>query len=76
MPKPLRQRLGLLPGTELEIIDQVGGLLLRIADRRPAMTKVEGLWVHKGLPLPHANWDRVIDNVRDERIESVVKADR
>jgi AbrB family looped-hinge helix DNA binding protein len=76
VPKPLRQRLGLLPGTELEIVDQVGGLLLRIADRRPAMTKVEGLWVHKGLPLPHSKWDQVIDDVREERTESVVKARR
>ena len=76
VPKPLRQRLGLLPGSELELVDQVGGLLLRIADKRPAMVKVEGLWVHEGTPLPHANWDHVIDDVREERIDSVVKAQR
>ena len=29
VPKPLRERLGLKPGTELEVLDQQGGMLLR-----------------------------------------------
>ena len=53
VPKPLRQRLGSLPGNELELIDQVGGLFLRIADKRPAMVKVDGLWVHEGTSPCH-----------------------
>ncbi len=73
VPKPLRQRLGLTPGTELEAVDQPGGVFLRTVEQRPAMIKVEGLWVHRGAAQPGANWDRVIEEVRGERIESVLK---
>jgi len=73
VPKPLRERLGLKPGTELEAVDQGGGVLLRAVEQRPAMIKIEGLWVHRGVAEPNANWDRVIQRVREEQIESVLK---
>jgi AbrB family looped-hinge helix DNA binding protein len=73
VPKPLRQRLGLTPGTELEALDQPGGVFLRTVEQRPVMIKVEGLWVHRGAAQPGANWDRVIEEVREERIASVLK---
>ena len=74
VPKDLRQRLGFKPGTELEALDQQGGgVLLRAVEQRPAMVKIDGLWVHRGVAQPGANWDRVIDEVREERIESVLK---
>ena len=38
------------------------------------MVKIEGLWVHQGVAQPGANWDRVLQEVREERIESVLKA--
>ncbi len=38
------------------------------------MIKIEGLWVHQGVAQPGANWDRVLQEVREERIESVLKA--
>jgi AbrB family looped-hinge helix DNA binding protein len=74
VPKPLRERLGLKPGTELEIVDQPGGVLLRKVEERPALVKVDGLWVHRGVAQPGANWDRVIREAREERIDSVLKA--
>jgi AbrB family looped-hinge helix DNA binding protein len=74
VPKPLRERLGLKPGTELEALDQRGGVLLRTVEQRPAMIKVEGLWVHRGVAQAGANWDRIIKDLREERIESVSKA--
>ena len=51
-------------------------------DRRPkaeksrgkALVKVDGLWVHRGSVQPDADWERVIENIRDERIASVLKA--
>jgi len=73
VPKPLRQRLGLAPGTELEAVEQPGGVFLRTVEQRPVMIKVEGLWVHRGAAQPGANWDRVIEEVREERIASVLK---
>jgi len=74
VPKPLRERLGLKPGTELEALDQSGGVFLRAVEQRPAMVKIDGLWVHQGVAQPGANWDRVLQEVREERIESVLKA--
>jgi AbrB family looped-hinge helix DNA binding protein len=73
VPKPLRERLGLKPGTELEALDQPEGVFLRVVEERPAMVKIEGLWVHRGLAQSGANWDRVIEEVREERIGSVLK---
>lgn len=73
VPKPLRERLGLKPGTELEVVDQQGGMLLRTVEERPSLVKVDGLWVHRGVAQPGANWDRIIQEVREERIESVAK---
>jgi len=72
VPKPLRERLGLKPGTQLEALDQSGGVLLRAVGQRPAMIKIDGLWVHCGVAEPGANWDRVLQEVREERIESVL----
>lgn len=73
IPKILRERLGLKPGTELEVLDHPDGLLLRAVEQPPTMIKVNGLWVHCGTPEPGANWDRVVQDARDERIESCLK---
>ncbi len=68
VPKPLRERLGLKPDTELEVLEQAGGVLLRPVEQRPSMIKIDGLWVHQGVAQPGANWDRVVQDVREERI--------
>ena len=73
VPKPLRERLGLKPGTELEAVDQAGGLLLRTIEQRPAMVKSDGLWVHRGVAEAGANRDRALEAVRADRIESLLK---
>jgi AbrB family looped-hinge helix DNA binding protein len=74
VPKPLRERLGLKPGTELEVLEQPGGVFLRTVDERPALVKIDGLWVHRGTARPGVNWDREIKEAREERIESVFKS--
>jgi AbrB family looped-hinge helix DNA binding protein len=74
LPKDLRTRLGLKPDSELELMEQSGGVLLRPLDQRPSMTRVDGLWVHGGTPEANANWERALDAVREERIQSVLKA--
>ena len=74
VPKPLRERLGFRPDTELEAVEQPDGVLFKRVRQRPSMIKVDGLWVHQGTAEPGANWDRVLEDVRQERIESVLKA--
>ena len=74
VPKPLRERLGFKPDTGLEAIERRDGVLLKRIEQRPSMVKVDGLWVHQGKAEPGANWERVLQDVREERIESVLKA--
>jgi len=72
--KPLRERLGFKPDTELEVVEQPDGVLLKRVEQRPSMTKIDDLWVHQGISQPGANWERILEDVREERIESVLKA--
>jgi AbrB family looped-hinge helix DNA binding protein len=74
VPKPLRERLGFRPDTELVAIEQADGVLLKRVEQRPSMVKVDGLWVHQGRAEPGANWERILEDVREERLESVLKA--
>ena len=74
VPKPLRERLGFNPDTELEAVEQAEGVFLKRVEQRPSMVKVDGLWVHQGRAEPGANWERIFENVREERIESILKA--
>jgi AbrB family looped-hinge helix DNA binding protein len=67
VPKPLRDRLGLVPGSELELIEHPDGFSLRVASRGPSMVKIDGLWVHQGTPEPEAKWDAVLEKVREGR---------
>jgi AbrB family looped-hinge helix DNA binding protein len=73
VPKPLRERLGFNPDTELEAIEQPEGVLLKRVEHRPSMVKVDGLWVHQGSAEPGSNWERILENLREERIESILK---
>lgn len=74
VPKPLRERLGFKPDAELEAVEQADGVLLKRVAERPSMVKADGLWVHQGRAEPGANWEHTVDDVRAERIESVLKA--
>jgi len=73
VPKPLRERLGFKPNTEMEVMEQIDGMLLKRVEQRPSMVKVDGLWVHQGSAEPGANWGRTLEEVREERIVSTLK---
>jgi AbrB family looped-hinge helix DNA binding protein len=76
LPKRWRDHLGIRAEAELVVTPQAGGIFVRVADEEPALLKVDGLWIHRGSANPDADWERVIEDVRDERIASVSKADR
>lgn len=67
LPKPLRQRYSLRPGTELEVMERAGEVLLRPASQKPSMVKIGGWWVHQGAPEPGVDWSRVVEQVREDR---------
>jgi AbrB family looped-hinge helix DNA binding protein len=74
VPKRVRDHLGIQGEAELEITAQSGGIFMRVVDEDQALVKIDGLWVHRGSAQPDANWERVIEDIRDERIDSILKA--
>jgi AbrB family looped-hinge helix DNA binding protein len=48
VPKKFRQRLGLRPNTELEIVEHPNGRFLRMPQSRPSLVRINGLLVHHG----------------------------
>jgi AbrB family looped-hinge helix DNA binding protein len=71
LPKPLRERLRFKPETGIEVTEQPEGVFLKRAQEAPSMSKVDGLWVHHGKPEAGADWDRIVEDTRDERIACV-----
>ena len=67
VPKRMRDRHGLRPSAAVEAIEQADGVLLRVAERRPSMIKVDGLWVHQGVAESGANWDGLLEKLLGER---------
>jgi AbrB family looped-hinge helix DNA binding protein len=67
LPKPVRDRLGLHAGSDLEIQETPDGVVLRAADRRPSMVKKGRFWVHTGELPPGYDILKAIDDDREER---------
>lgn len=70
LPKPLRDRLGLREGSDLDLQETAEGVLLKPAERRPSMVKKQGLWVHTGKLPPGFN---AVEAIRDDREERIRK---
>lgn len=73
VPKEFRQRLGLRPNTELELVDHPAGLLLRVVESGPSLIRVNGLLVHHGRAEEGADLDGVLESVREERIQQIMR---
>jgi AbrB family looped-hinge helix DNA binding protein len=54
LPKLLRARYGLRPGTVLEITQAAQEFVLRPADSVPSLVEIDGILVHQG--VPHAGF--------------------
>ena len=68
LPKPVRDRLGLHAGSDLDIQVTAEGIILRPADRRPSLVKKGSFLVHTG-ELPEG-YDilKAIDDDHEERM--------
>ena len=64
LPKPVRDRLQLKDGSELEMEETPEGIVLKPSEHRPSMVKKDGLWVHTGKVPPGFD---VVQAVRDGR---------
>ena len=70
LPKPLRDRLGLHEGSDLDIEETPDGVFLKPTELRPSMVKKDGLWVHTG-QVPRGL--DIVEAIRDEREERIRK---
>lgn len=52
-------------------LKQADGFLLRVPEQRPTMAKVNGVWVHLGAAQPAVDWDRALDDVREEGLQTL-----
>jgi hypothetical protein len=59
------------PDSQLEAVERPDGVLLKKAEQRPSLLKLDGLWVHQGVPQPGVNWERIVADVREERTQSL-----
>jgi len=68
LPKPLRDRLGLRAGSDLEIQEIPEGVVLKPAGRRPSLVRKGSFLAHTG-EIP-AGYDilKAIDEDREERM--------
>jgi len=68
LPKPLRDRLGLHAGSDLELEETAEGVVLKPAERRPSLIKKGSFWVHTGEIPQGYDILKAIDEDRDERM--------
>ncbi|SPF55382.1 hypothetical protein SBA4_710025 [Candidatus Sulfopaludibacter sp. SbA4] len=52
---------------DLEMAETPEGLVLKPADQRPSMVRVNGFWVHQGIAPKGLDWSRFIEEERDGR---------
>jgi AbrB family looped-hinge helix DNA binding protein len=69
LPKPLRARYGLRPGTELEVSEGAQEFVLRPARSSPTMVNDRGIWVHQGVPAGEVDFAKVLREDREERLK-------
>ncbi|HKN69600.1 MAG TPA: AbrB/MazE/SpoVT family DNA-binding domain-containing protein [Terriglobales bacterium] len=68
LPKPLRARYGLRPGTELEVSEGAQEFALRPARSGPSLVEIDGILVHQGVPQGELDIVKAIREEREERL--------
>lgn len=72
VPKPIRDRLGLHAGADIEVIETPDGVVLKPCTDQPAMEKVSGLWVHRGRTPAQFDWSRFAQEEREEQSRRIL----
>ena len=71
LPKPLRDRLGLHGGSDLEIAVTPEGVILKPTVHQPSLIKKRGLWVHTGKLPPGFDLVKATRDDREDRIQKL-----
>jgi AbrB family looped-hinge helix DNA binding protein len=75
LPKPVRERLQLAPGDQLELEAEDDRITLRPLRGVAPLRKKRGIWVfHSGEPLPAATVQETLDETRRERDRQILGA--
>ena len=72
LPKRIRDRFRLTPGSLLEVEEHPGELVLRPAERTPAIVQRDGLWLYVGEVPNDFNWDAAVDEDREQRDREIL----
>src|SRR5260370_4710776 len=75
LPKPLRARYGLRPGTELEISEGAQEFALRPARSGPSLVETGGILVHQGVPQGELDFAKALREDREERLQHLSGAE-
>lgn len=71
VPKPIRERLGLQAGTDLEVLEGPEGILLRRAERKPVLIREGLLLVHTGKLPAGYDMSKAVEDEREARIREI-----
>lgn len=69
LPKPLRARYGLRPGTELEVSEGAQEFALRPTRQAPSLVNDHGVWIHQGVPQGEVDFAEALRKDREERLQ-------
>jgi AbrB family looped-hinge helix DNA binding protein len=73
LPKPIRDRLQLRPGRDIELQEFPDRILLRVPKQAPSMVRRNGIWMHLGKLSRRLAWSHVVEDACEERINEVLQ---
>lgn len=72
VPKKVRERLGLKRDSELELEESAEAITLKPVRQESALVRDKYGWlVFTGTPVGHIDWDRLVEDEREERIRKI-----
>ena len=72
LPKPVREHLALSPGAELDLEEENGKLTLTPTARTSGLVRKDGYWVMTGKLPPGFDFQKFIDEMREERFREIM----
>ncbi|MCF7948846.1 MAG: AbrB/MazE/SpoVT family DNA-binding domain-containing protein [Spirochaetia bacterium] len=75
IPKHIRERHHMRPGTELEIENEADGISLKVSGKKPSLIEKRGILVHHGGDTVTLDISDFINRAREQRTSEIAKGD-